>query len=276
VTPPSCATDAQGDLSCTLSHDGLERTYLLHVPPGATGPLPIVFAYHGLRTNAGMQRWVSRMNDHADQNGYAVVYPEGTGPAIEQSWNAGSCCGPATANDVDDVGFTLAILDALRAPLCIDASRVHATGLSNGGHMSYRLACEQADVFASVASVAGVLAVSSCAPARPVPVLHFHGTSDLIVSYDYGIAAVGAEQTVADWAQRNGCDDTPATSFQSGHATCVAYAGCDGGGAAELCTVDGGGHTWPGGEDVPLLGATTQDIDATARIGAFFAAHPMP
>lgn len=273
-----CAPDGDGDLACTLTHDGVERRYLLHVPAGeAQVARPVVFAFHGLRTTASLQRWISRMNEDADENGYVVVYPEGLGEdLLSQSFNAGLCCGYASDHDVDDVGFTLAILAHLREGLCIDAARVHATGLSNGGHMAYRLACEEAEVFASVASVAGVVTVLPCTPSRPVPVLHFHGTEDQVVRYGGYGGFAGAQATVEGWAERNGCDATAETTLVQGEVSCVAWPGCDASSAAELCTVEGGGHTWPGGEDFEALGHTTHDLSATARISAFFAAHPMP
>ena len=275
---PGCVEEGGGSYSCTLEHDGVERRYLLHVPAGeASTARPVVFAFHGLRTTASLQRWISRMDEDADANGYVVVYPEGLGEnALSQSFNAGLCCGFASDNDVDDVGFTLAILAQLRAALCIDDARVHATGLSNGGHMAYRLACEQAEVFASVASVAGVVTQLPCTPSRPVAVLHFHGTEDNVVSYGGYGGFAGAEATVAGWADRNGCDDAPVETLAQGEVSCVAWPGCASSSAAELCTIEGGGHTWPGGEEFEALGHTTQDISATARIAEFFAAHPMP
>ncbi len=273
-----CAPDGQGDLRCTLEHDGRARTYLLHAPPAREGARSLVFAFHGLRTTASLQRWISNMNAAADAHGYAVVYPEGVGTsALDQSFNAGLCCGAAQAEGVDDVGFTLAILDALRAPLCVDASAVYATGLSNGGHMAYRLACERADVFAAVAPVAGLVTVASCAPSRPVSILHFHGTDDAIVGYGGGIDGVtGAVATVERWAERDGCASASEVTYEHGEATCAAYPGCQGGADVELCTIDGGGHTWPGGEELAVLGHTTSDLDATERISLFFAAHRLP
>lgn len=277
-TVSGCAPDSEGDLRCSLAHGGRTREYLLHVPPMLEGPMPVVFAFHGLRTTAGLQRWISNMNDAADAHGYVVVYPEGIGTsALDQSFNAGLCCGVAQASAVDDVGFTLAILEVLRAPLCVDARRVFATGLSNGGHMAYRLACERADVFAAIAPVAGLVTVASCTPARPVAVLHFHGTEDRIVGYSTGIDGItGAVDTVERWAERDGCASTPELVHEQGEASCVAYPDCQGAASVELCTIEGGGHTWPGGEELTVLGHTTQDLDATERISQFFEAHPMP
>jgi polyhydroxybutyrate depolymerase len=275
-----CVADGD-DFACTLQHDGQERRYVLHVPATyaarpATGA-PLVLAFHGIHTTAAIQQFLSGMNDDSEVNGYVVAYPEGVGAATNQSFNAGTCCGDASADGVDDVGFALAIIDQVAGTLCVDDDRVYATGLSNGGHMAYRLACEEADVFAAVASVAGVETTPGCAPSRPIALLHFHGDADPIVNYDLGIDGVhGAERSVDDFAGHDGCAATSTTTLSQGEVSCVARDGCAAGSAVELCTVHGGGHQWPGGNDLPLLGHNTDDVDATARIWSFFAAHPRP
>ncbi len=266
-----CSLDANGDQRCVLSHGGRERAFIVHVPENLQTPASVVLSFHGLRTTASLQRWVSHMNDNSDAGGFVVVYPEGIG----MSWNAGACCGEATSSNLDDVGFSVAVVDWLGEHLCIARDRVFATGLSNGGHMAYKLACDRADVFAAVASVAGVVA-TACAPTRPVPVLHFHGTADSIVNYDVGISGVGAEETVARWRERNGCSATSTVTFEQGDVTCRAFDGCRDNATVELCSVQGGGHQWPGGSTIPLLGTNTNDVVASDRIAAFFAAHPMP
>jgi polyhydroxybutyrate depolymerase len=272
---PGCTTTRDG-FECTLMHGGLARTFRLHVPANyaqrpASGA-PLVFAFHGLRTTAAIMAYVSELHDTAEREGFVLVYPEG----IDMSFNAGRCCGTASADEVDDVGFTLAIIEQLTGALCIDRRRVYATGLSNGGHMAYRLACERADVFAAVTSIAGVVAMAPCRPSRPIPILHFHGTEDSVVGYDLGIDGRGAERTVDDWATRNGCGDQSRVVSQVGEVTCRARSGCADGSAAELCTIEGGGHQWPGGRDLPLLGHNTRDISASAASWAFFARFTRP
>jgi polyhydroxybutyrate depolymerase len=272
---PGCV-ERRGARECTLTHGGRTRTYRLHAaastrnpPPGGA---PVVFMFHGLRTTAAMMEPVTGLVDLAAREGFVLVLPEG----VEQSFDAGRCCGAADRDEVDDAGFTVAILDVLDRALCVDRRRVYATGLSNGGHMAYRLACEHAEVFAAVSSVAGVVAQWPCRPTRPIPILHFHGTDDAVVRYALGIDGRGAERTVADWAERNGCADTPITTFTSGEVTCIAYPACAAGAAAELCTIEGGGHQWPGGRGIPLLGHTTQDISASEASWAFFERFARP
>jgi polyhydroxybutyrate depolymerase len=133
-------------------------------------------------------------------------------------------------------------------------------------------------VFAAAASVSGLLAIE-CAPSRPFPILHFHGTDDFIVSYDGGGFAGNdsVEDVMNGWATRNGCAATRTRYFENGEARCERYDGCPAGAEVEVCTIDDGGHAWPGGGDQPnLYGHMTNDIDATDAIWEFFAAHPLP
>jgi polyhydroxybutyrate depolymerase len=147
--------------------------------------------------------------------------------------------------------------------------------MSNGGFMSHRIGCELADQFAAIAPVAGVLGIPTCNPSRPMPVIHFHGTADTLVPYD-GNAAMGfipVLDTFHGWADRDGCTGTPAQTYAKGDATCQTYSQCAGGAEVTLCTIDGGGHTWPGGTPVPTLGLTSTDINATDAMWTFFSAH---
>src|SRR5262249_33405984 len=160
---------------------------------------------------------------------------------------------------------------------CLDVDRIYATGMSNGGFMSHRLGCELANRIAAIAPVAGVLGVA-CSPSRPMPVMDFHGTADTLVPYNggsqYGFASV--PDTIAGWAQRNGCTDTPAVTFSKGDSSCQTYQKCQAGVTVTLCTVQDGGHTWPGGTPYPSLGKTTTDLSATDAMWEFFKQNPMP
>ncbi len=249
------------------------RSFRLHVPPSydANKPTSLIVNFHGLQSDAFQEEWISKMTSASDAQGFVVAYPVGIG----HSFNAGRCCGQATQDGVDDVAFTRALVARIEADACIDKKRVFATGLSNGGHMAYRLACEMADTFGAVASVAGVLSVteSACNPARPIPVLHFHGDADPIVPYDAG-PTYGAPASMNAFKKKYGCANASGTqAFQNGDATCIAYDGCSA--DLQLCTIAGGGHTWPGGNPIPF-GKTSKDVDATQRMLQFFAAHPLP
>lgn len=233
--------------------------------------MPLVLNLHGLFEPADVQQWLTGMDTLARARGMAVAYPEGVG----SSWNAGTCCGRAQAEQVDDVKFLRDLVRELEGELCLDRNRIYVTGMSNGGIMSYRLACEASDVFAAVAPVAAVEAVPACKPRRPVPVLAFHGTSDHMVSWEGGWFGLGSPQeTVQRWRDRNRCAVEPArVAYQHGDARCDAAPGC----AADvlLCRFEGGGHTWPGGIEAFFCGHTSSDLDASATLLDFFLDHPM-
>jgi polyhydroxybutyrate depolymerase len=135
---------------------------------------------------------MSGFNEVADQNGFIVVYPNGTSLLSEDillTWNGGTCCGYAQEKNVDDVGFVRAIVPDLQSLVIIDAKRIYATGMSNGGILSHRLACEAADLFAAIAPVSGTLNFSPCNPSRPISVIEFHGTGDQHIPYHGGFGS---------------------------------------------------------------------------------------
>jgi polyhydroxybutyrate depolymerase len=273
-----------------LAHDGAPRTFRVHVPPGYDGsePRPLVLMFHG-GGGSGRQfeQASSRMNPIADREGFIAVYPDGSGAL--QTWNGGGCCGYAVTNDVDDVGFVSALLDHLEAALCIDTQRVFASGMSNGGIMSHRLACELAGRFAAIAPVAGTDLTASCMPARPVPVMQIHGTDDGHVPWDggegcglAGVSFTSVPDTMEGWRSRNGCTEMTAAYFAEGDGTCRSYVGCAEGADVVLCSIEGGGHNWPGGEppagliECPGNGGQSTTFSASEAVWRFFAAHPRP
>jgi polyhydroxybutyrate depolymerase len=150
--------------------------------------------------------------------------------------------------------------------------------MSNGGFLSHRLACELSDRIAAIAPVAGVLGIPTCAPRRPVPVFHFHGTLDALVPYNGGGALNfnSVADTMRGWAQRDGCGPTPAEFLRRGIVRCDRWSGCRLGSEVQLCTVDGGGHTWPGAFPIPLFGVTAREVSASELMLDFFERHPMP
>lgn len=278
---PTCAGKAalSGDLEWTIPSKGRDRTVHVHVPTkyDATKGTPVVFNFHGYTSNADEQAAYTGMNRKADEAGFIAVHAEGIGQ--QQSWNAGACCGEAMETKVDDVALVGAILDELEAKLCADTKRVFATGMSNGGFLSHRLACELANRIAAVAPVAGVMGIPTCLPARPVSVMHFHGTYDTLVPYDGVDSSDRKFRSVAatrdGWAQRNACTDLPRTTFENGDVKCTTQDKCAAGAEVTLCTVEGGGHTWPGA--IPIgVSKTTQSIRATDAMWEFFQKHPMP
>jgi polyhydroxybutyrate depolymerase len=255
----------------TLTSGGRTRRFRLVVPLSAQpGPAPLVLNIHGLVETAELQQFYAGMDERAAARGMVMVYPHGAG----NSWNAGSCCGRAQDERVDDVRYLEDLVREIESELCIDRARVYATGLSNGGMMSYRLACEASEVFAAIAPVAAVQALEKCSPRRPVPVLAFHGTSDPVVHWGGGWFGLESPQaSFAKWRGHNRCSATDATAYKAGDTLCEAARGC----AADtiLCRIEGGGHTWPGAIMFPVLGHTSSDVDASATILDFFLDHAM-
>lgn len=261
-----------GDHELELEFDGLTRSFLLHVPPSYDGsePTPLVLNFHGLSSNAAQQELFSGMTPHADAEGYIVAYPQG----YQSSWNGGACCGGAVSQDLDDVGLARAIVEDIEAALCVDHQRIYATGMSNGGFMSNRLACEAADLFAAVAPVSSVIGVLDCEPARPISIMMFNGTADVLVPYNGG-GFFSAPETFAGWADRNGCVGDPVQTFAGGAASCLTYDDCDEGVEVTLCTIDPMGHCWPGQAFCPFPPANT-DIVANDEMWAIFQQFPLP
>jgi polyhydroxybutyrate depolymerase len=260
----------------TIISGGLERSYVLYVPTTykTNRPMPLVFNFHGLGSTGESQFAYSELSTLAEKFKFILVSPNGLG----NSWNGGFCCGFAAAAGIDDVGFTSDMIDEISSEYCVNSDRIYSTGISNGGFMSYRLACDLADRIAAIGPVAAANVTISCEPSRPVPVIAMNGTDDILVSYAGGLASVQL------WAAGNGCSDTPEVVYDEGEVTCVAYEDCAEEATAEICTIEGGGHNWPGAIDLfeldPVLywwaGHTTQDIDASREIWKFFAERPMP
>jgi polyhydroxybutyrate depolymerase len=259
-----------GEHTVTLEFDGRERRYIAYVPESydAAAPTPLVMNIHGYTSADWQQVLFSNMNPTADAHGFIVIYPNG----FRNSWNAGSCCGTAADMNLDDVGFLVQVVEDSAGRLCIDRRRVYATGMSNGGYMSHRLACEASDVFAAAAPVAGALGVDDCSPPRPVPVMAFHGTEDPLVSYGDGEAAF------LHWVASNGCSG-PSERTVFGGSFCDTYSSCEGGAEAALCTLDPMGHCWPGGSEslcLALIGPYNDDINANEHMWEFFRRFTLP
>jgi polyhydroxybutyrate depolymerase len=273
--PKTSAAIAAGSVSQVIVSGGRERTYIRHLPPQyGTTPLPVVLNFHGYGSNAQQQERYSRLPQLADSEGFVVITPDGTGE--RQAWN-----NLALASLPDDVQFVRDLLDALARDLCIDTSRVFATGISNGAAFSVRLACEVPDRIRAAGAAAAMVYPANCRSTMPTPIIGFHGTADACVPFEGGPVTCGAARLPVQpipeyarrWAEHNGCAPDAEETRVSEHVRRIAYAGCDAGADVQLYVVEGGGHTWPGSFGPASLGASTTEIDATALIWAFFKAH---
>ncbi len=286
-----------GDYTRTVSVGDLQRRYRVHVPTSynPNKPTPAIIAYHGGGGNPDSMIRLSGLNAKSEQAGFMVVYPFGTGRLEDHmlTFNGGECCGYAMQNKIDDVAFTRAVLDDLAAVANLDANRVYATGLSNGGIMSHHIASELSDRIAAIAPVGGPLMVASITPGRPVPVMHFHGTTDAFAPFKggYGKGALGragvtefrsVEHAVNAWIKANGCqtepkiEPLPDKAADGMKCTRTTWGGGKDGSEVVLIEIESGGHTWPGMKPtVAALGESTMDISANDLMWEFFQKHPM-
>ncbi len=260
VTCPSTALKP-GDTNGSVAVGGLMRNYILHVPTGYTGqmPVPLVVDYHPILENDAYERQASGYAAKADTEGFVVVFPDGMpstgtggpGSSTSNAWNIGPCCTPSRT--VDDLGFSRALVKKMQAQACIDPKRIYAVGYSMGGGMTHYLGCNMADVFAAISPAAFDLLEASeepCNPVRPITEITFRGTADPIVPYAGGasmppnglpitIHFLGAVGTFQKWSQLDGCTGSPSASDSNG---CQTYSQCKAGVEVTLCTTQGGGH----------------------------------
>lgn len=250
------------------------RRARVHLPESADAayPPPLVLVFHGFAGSAVSMEVGSGMSTKADEAGFVAVYPEGTGFSAE--WDL---------LGTRDIEFVAALLAALEEDVCFDPQRVYATGFSQGGGMAHLVGCHLADSVAAIAPVSGVYLEansSSCAPARPVPVIGMHGETDDVVPLAGGRTRAGEEVTsveewAEDWAQRDGCDEGPpqAESAEGERVEALRWNGCQA--SVELHVIQDGGHTWPG-SPLDASAETADDISATDLIWEFFDRHVIP
>lgn len=274
----------------TLVFAGAERSYLLHVPPGAGGaPLPLVIALHGAGGNGADFAAETQFGAAADAAGMLAVFPDGIQSAPGRgSWNAHFCCGAAAAQGLDDIGFIGALIDTVASQQPVDRGRVYATGMSNGGMFAYQLAAAHPAWFAAIAPVSatiGGIARSGASfligvPARPVPVMIIHGRKDRYVLYDGGSSGalkfpnhwkMSVADAVSFWVAADACPAAPELSeADAGRLRRIAYGGCAEGSEIVLWEIADGDHSWPADVAFPAAGGTRT---AAAEIVQFFAAH---
>jgi polyhydroxybutyrate depolymerase len=286
----AAAAPSTGQTDEEITSSEMTRTYRRMVPSSAEAgtPLPVVFNFHGLGSNAEEQNAFSGMEDLGEHEGFVVITPQGRGTLPFWAFS-----NPANPDFVLVSDIVAATADAL----CIDLARVYATGMSNGGLMSSGLACRLPDTIAAVSAVSGLAYFDDCDTSRPVAVQVIYGTADQVLPYEGGIgdrlqeAGIpdvgfpGIPESMADWAALAGCDPEPEEEVISDEVTRLEWPNCAGDAAVVHYRVEGGGHTWPG---TPLLdgaaeenvsqrlGFTTDDIDASELAWEFFRAHPKP
>jgi len=278
-----------------LDYGGYTRTLRVYVPHQRGGPWPLLVVLHGGGGGGGGMEGLTRsgFDRIADRDGLVVVYPDGIG----HGWNDGrtDLKSEAVKRGVDDLGYLRALPGLLAQRFPIDPARVYATGISNGGLMSYRLACDAADVYAAVAPVAANLSVElapACRPPRPVPVLIIDGTDDPIMPWDGGAVRVlwmtrgdvlSAPATFARWRALDGCGparaDAEVDAVPDDQTSFIVHRASCAGSEVTLYEVRGGGHTWPQG--VPYLGPrivgrVSAEFDANQVVWDFLRRYRLP
>ena len=260
-----------------LTHDNLEREYILYIPSSYNGEesVPLVLNLHGYTSNAGEQMVYSNLIEVADTANFLLVHPMGTiNEFNEPFWNSWQL------SDVDDIGFLNSLIDFLGNEYNIDLDRVYSTGFSNGGYMSYTLACELSDKIAAIASVTGSMYINQpilCNPERPIPVMQIHGTMDLTVPYIGSNTSESIDDVISFWVNFNECSNNPSffslpniNTFDNSFVEHYIYSDGNNNSSVELYKVINGGHTWPGAY-IPFAGINTnQDFSASEKIWQFF------
>lgn len=270
----------------SVTHDGIQRSYRLYVPSVYTGSesVPLLFNLHGYGSNAVQQEIYGDFRPIADTANFILVSPDGTNDMTGTAfWNAFG----SPTESVDDINFLSALIDTLAEEYNIDLNRVYSTGMSNGGFMSYTLACQLSERIAAIASVTGTMVtpnLNACNCQHPMPVMQIHGTMDPTVPYNGNIQGfVAVEDLVEYWATFNNCNPNPLeTPVPDVDMTdlCTAdqfvYLGGANGSSVELYRVNGGAHTWPGTNPLfSTLGVTNQDFSASVEIWRFFSQYTL-
>ncbi|MDP4664435.1 MAG: hypothetical protein NWQ55_12000 [Salibacteraceae bacterium] len=265
----------------TLKHDGEKRSYLLHVPEGysSDSAVALIIALHGGTGSAKNIEEQSGLADFSDEKGFILCSPNG----LNRTWNAGNCCGKASENEVDDVGFISALIDEVSANYSINSKQIFFTGMSNGAMMSYRLACELSDKIAAIAPVAGTMVATECNPSQAVSVVHFHSYEDENVPYDGGIGNgisdhynPPLDSVFNAWNGFNNCALSTYFSYND-NVDFWSWLNCTDSTELQLYITKDGGHSWPMGiaprknADQPSVA-----INANEVMWHFFMSHPKP
>ena len=288
VTAPADAIGTRSERSL-VTPDGRTRRYRIYVPsviPSGTS-VPLVIALHGGLGTSSQFEANSGLNGFAESNRFIAVYPDGVGNQPDgsgyQTWNGGYCCGPAAAQSIDDITFIRNVVTDLRNSLPVNSSRVYALGHSNGGILSYSIACEMSDVVAAIGVQAGSNLVTDCRPALPVSVFHLHGTSDTNVPINGGKGSglsttvfVSARSAVDAMATVNGCNVASPRFLVASNSdvTALSWTNCKSNSEVRFVTVKNATHAWMGhaaqsAGSASYVGDPYPNLDATRAILSF-------
>ena len=279
ITPPpvtqnpsnlACASYQTNTRKCSFTHNGVLREYYVYTPSSYTpsSNAPLLFIFHGYGSSATNILYYSDFQDRAEQDGYILVYPQGSLLNGVTHWNVG---GWTIGSTVDDVGFTEYVIDIMINEYYINTDRIYSTGMSNGGYMSYGLACSSSK-FAAIASVTGSMTPeidNNCAPDHPTPIMQIHGLQDNTVLYTGASWSLSIPNVMEYWSLYNACDDEPSsitTDLNNGsYILFDSYQNCSNNVGVELILHSTMGHTWPS--------TNSHSLSATDQIWSFFAKY---
>ena len=269
----------------TIVSSGVTRRYLLYVPKtyDQSKRTPLVISIHPAATWPAVEMNISGWNNLAEQHGFIVVYPAGSG-AFFGGFSPGPHVWPMEDTLGRDVRFISDLIDKLEAEYNIDPQRIYANGMSNGGGMAFALSCKLSERIAALGAVAAAQGQSrDCGDSKPVPTVAFHGTADKFAPYLGGPSPIAPRPfaNIPDWtahvAHRNQCKAGPSDTRITANVRRLTYTNCAENADVILYTIEGGGHTWPGGKHLAewIAGRTTDDINASRVMWEFYVQHPL-
>lgn len=272
----------------SIEHEGKTRQYMAYIPQSyrRTQATPLVLSLHGGTGNMSIQAndKIYRLISKSEEAGFIAVFPNGYSRLRSgkfATWNAGKCCGKAQSKQVDDVGFLRKVIADVKTRANIDGNRIYSNGMSNGGMMSYRLACELSDTISAIGAVAGTDNTTHCTPKKPVSIIHIHAIDDDHVQFNggsgvkalAGVDFVSVPTTINKWVSKNACNPKPKRVLTTKGAYCDLYTGCKDNTQVKLCVTDSGGHSWPGSQKRGFKKTkASQAMSATDMIWDFYQA----
>ena len=281
----SCGNEETGFVEeRVIEHEGLERSFLIYVPTNIKENAPLVVAIHGYTSSAKTLMGYSGINQIADKEGFLVAYPQGTKDSRDNNFfNVGYEF--HSDSKVNDVNFIREIVHNLTKDYKLNSKRVFATGMSNGGDMSYLLACTSSDLFTAVAPVAGVMmkdTLENCNPVKKIPIFEIHGTKDSISKFEGDMnnedkwgAYYDLPSTIEFWVNKHALNEKETIQLKNKNTedgttiTFERYWSDESQQEVWFYIVNDGNHTWPGMTGL-FSRTANQDINSAEEIWKFF------
>lgn len=262
-----------------ISSDNAQRRFIIYLPVGYTNANPhsLILAFHGYTSNPFAMQQFTHFDSLANKDNVVIVYPEGTTSLVRlRGWNTG--VHPTIT--AKDVLFTSNMLNDLQANFCINPNQIYATGFSNGGGFTAKLACQLPDRIAAFAPISGSYLPSfySCSSDRPVPIIEFHGTKDTVVPY-LGLKSkkeFAALTWIANWAKKDTCTPQPIITKESKKITKYLWTNCSANASIIHYKINGEGHSWPHALFKQKINNQVEGGHAEQVIWNFFKQHSLP